>query len=234
MSVELKLNFNDFSSCRLLIVEDEPKLMEFLVARMKEEKFSVFTCESYRSLEQLLEFPNKRFDVIILDRLLHGKDSSELLARIKMEMPDIKVLILSAINTAREKAILLDLGADDYVAKPFDGDELVARIRVLLRRNQVKVSLGNVSLNSHSRTMVVGSHEVALPNKEFVLLRTLLQAPRKVFNKAFLYERVWEMSAQVESNVVETTINKIRRRLIEVGATVEIKNSRNTGYWVEE
>jgi DNA-binding response OmpR family regulator len=82
--------------------------------------------------------------------------------------------------------------------------------------------------------MKVDEHETPLQNKEYQLLRTLMQAPGKVFNKAYLYTKVWEMSEDVESNVVETTVNKLRRRLKEAGSSVQIKNVRNTGYWIEE
>ncbi|MNT19182.1 Heme response regulator HssR [compost metagenome] len=120
------------------------------------------------------------------------------------------------------------------MAKPFGSEELVARIRVLLRRTETILKLGNVALNSHDRTMKIGDQEIPLPNKEFVLLRTLIRNPRKIFSKVFLYEKVWEMSADVESNAIETMVNKLRRRLNEAGATVQIKNSRNAGYWIEE
>lgn len=221
------------SAYRILIVEDEMKLLQHLVTTLSGEDFSTFTCSSFRELEAVLQLPIKRYDVIVLDRMLHGQDTAELVPEIKKEIPSAKIMVLSAINSSAEKVSLLDKGADDYLAKPFDSEELVARIRVLLRRSGVDLQLGNVVLDSVQRTIKIGDAEVQVPNKEFILLRTLMQAPGKIFNKNYLYEQVWEMSIEVESNVVETTVNKLRRRLKEAGADVQIKNSRNVGYWIE-
>lgn len=234
MSSEKKEITFETLPCRILLVEDELRLLQHLTDTMDAEGFSTFTCSSFRDLESLLTLPSKRFDVIVLDRLLNGRDSAELISRIKVELPNSRIMILSAINTPSEKALLLDLGADDYVAKPFDSEELIARVRALLRRNLHRLRIGNVTLNSLNRTMLVSNHEVPLTNKEFILLRTLLETPGKIFNKTVLYEKVWEMSTDVESNVVEATVNKLRRRLTDADATLKIKNTRNLGYWVEE
>lgn len=227
-------NTHEVSSHRILIVEDEIKLLSHLAKTISDEGFSTFTCASFTELENLLKIPVKRFDVVILDRLLHGKDSAEFVTRMKEVLPEVKIMILSAINSASEKAALLDLGADDYVAKPFSNGELIARIRALLRRSRPELKFGNVILNTERRTAKVDDKEFPLQNKEFTLLRTLIRTPGKVFNKIFLYEHVWEMSTEVESNVVEATVNKLRRRLEEAGANVSIKSMRNKGYWIEE
>lgn len=222
------------TSERVLIVEDETKLLEHLSRTLSDAGFPNFTCSSYRDLERMLELPVKRFDLVLLDRLLHGRDSVELILPIKRILPEAQIMILSAINTAAEKTTLLNMGADDYLSKPFDSNELIARIRALLRRNKIELKLGNIVLNLSERTLWVQGAEMTLTNKEFALLRTLAQTPGKIFNKTFLYEQVWEMSVDVESNVVEATINKLRKRLVESGANVHIKNTRNIGYWIEE
>lgn len=234
MDQENVLKSNEKSSYRILIVEDEAKLLDHLSQIMREEGHLPFTCSSFGELENLLVAPVKHFDIVILDRLLHGRDSAALMTDLKTELPEAKILILSAINSPSEKALLLDKGADDYMAKPFGSEELAARIRVLVRRSEPTTKFGNVILNSHDRTMKVGSQEFSLPNKEFVLLRTLVSKPNKIFGKVLLYEKVWEMSPDVESNAIETMVNKLRRRLDEAGASIQIKNTRNLGYWIEE
>ncbi len=219
---------------RLLVVEDEDKLLGHLVTTLTDESYSVFTCATFRELETMLSMPTAEFEVVVLDRLLNGRDSATLIPRIKDKTPDAKILILSAINTPAEKAAILDQGADDYLAKPFETNELLARLRVLTRRSRPVMKLGNLELDSESRAIKVAEQTIGLTNKEYILLRVMLRAPRKVFSKAFFSQQVWDMSSDVESNVIEVTINKLRRRLEDVGATVRIKNSRNNGYWIEE
>ncbi len=217
---------------RILVVEDENKLLEHLVTLVSAEKYAVSTCSTFKELEHTLDTAT-RFDVIVLDRLLHGLDSAELIGTIKAKHPDARIIVLSAIDTAAEKANLLDLGADDYVSKPFDGSEFVARIKVMLRRTNKTIGHGNAVLNTESRTLLVSGKELSLTNKEFLLLKALMIRPGKIINKNELYHSVWEMSADVDSNVVEVTVNKLRRRLEEAQADIHIKNTRNAGYWIE-
>lgn len=219
---------------RILIVEDEAKILEHLSRTLEEEGFSNFTCGSYRELETMIRLPVKRFDLIILDRLLNGRDSAGLIHNIKDALPESQIMILSAINTSSEKAALLDSGADDYLAKPFDTTELIARVRALLRRSRHEIRFSDLILEIDSRTMKTNGQEVPLSNKEFLLLRTLVQSPGKVFNKNNLNEQVWDMSPDVESHVVEATVNKLRKKLAEHGSKVQIRNTRNIGYWIEE
>ncbi len=113
----------NLSSSRILIVEDELKLLSHLAQIMRDEGHYPFTCQSYRELENLLRLPIKRFDVVILNRILHGLDSAELIEKIKAELPDAKILILSATSSPSVKTALLDKGADDYMAKPFGSEK---------------------------------------------------------------------------------------------------------------
>ncbi|MNL19416.1 Transcriptional activator protein CopR [compost metagenome] len=219
---------------RILIVEDEAKLANYLQEVFTELNFPVVTVGSVSELEKIFEARSAGFDVLILDRLLHGMDSIKFIPLIRQRMPELKIVVLSAINTPFEKANTLNLGADDYLAKPFEREELVARVHALLRRPKAQINFGNVVLNSDLRTMAVGEVEVELQNKEFLLLKTLFLIPGKIYNKSYLYNQVWNMSSEVESNVIESTVTKLRRRLQELGADFTIKNSRNVGYWIEE
>ena len=218
----------------ILLVEDEQQILLHITELLSSAEMVTNTIDSFHDLETLLQEPDLRYDVVILDRLLHGQDSAPLISKIKLAIPNVKIIVLSAINSSAEKVSVLDSGADDYVSKPFDGDELVARIRVMLRKTDPNLNYGNLILNIQNRTIRVGDFEESLPNKEFSLLYAMIKQPRKVFTKSDFYEKVWGMSADVESNVVETTINKTRKKLDELGSKAKIKNKRNVGYWIEE
>lgn len=217
----------------VLIVEDEAKLVEIL-ERTLSESFHVSVITTFEELAAQIDGSSIRFDLLVLDRMLHGKDSLNLIAPLKEKFPQVKVLVLSAINTPSEKAIALDLGADDYLSKPFAHEELLARLRVLAKRLPAELRFGNITLDMLERTAKVADVDLQLATKEFLLLRAFLKTPGKVFPKTTLYEDVWQTSADVESNAIETTVNKLRRKLEEAGASASIKNSRNLGYWIEE
>lgn len=217
---------------RILVVEDEATLQAHLVSLISSENFSVFTCSTFRELEHTLDVA-ARFDVIVLDRLLNGHDSAQLVGKIKAKHPGARIIVLSAIDTAAEKASLLDAGADDYISKPFDGNELIARIKAMLRRTEKNIVFGNVTLKVEARALLVNGKDFPLTNKEYLLLKALLASPSKIINKNELYSTVWDMSPDVDSNVVEVTVNKLRKRLQEMGASIVIKNTRNAGYWIE-
>lgn len=221
------------TEANILVVEDELKLVEIL-KRTLEETFSVTVFNSFEEVAALLDHSSIRFDILVLDRMLNGKDSLNLIAPLKEKFPQIKVLILSAISTPSEKASALDLGADDYLSKPFANEELLARLRVIAKRMPSELRFGNIAIDMLERTAKVADVDLPLATKEFLLLRAFLKSPGKVYPKSVLYEEVWQTSADIESNAIETTVNKLRRKLEEAGASAAIKNSRNLGYWLEE
>jgi DNA-binding response OmpR family regulator len=232
--VNPKLDAEISRAPKILIVEDEKQLSSHLEKISTQFGYQIQKIENYKDLEVLIFSLTSNIDVIILDRLLHGKDSSPLIPKIKSLMPEVRIIVLSAINSPAEKATLLNNGADDYVSKPFDANELMARIKVMLRKADSTINFSNLILNVHQRNIKVGDQEENLPNKEFSLLHAMIKHPRKVFTKTEFYETVWGMSSDVDSNVIETTINKIRKRLEDLGVKAKIRNRRNVGYWIEE
>lgn len=222
----------------ILIVEDEASLNHFLSESLKKEGYGIQSVASLEELNSVIEQKgNPDPQVIILDRLLHGLDSSERITTLKERFPSSKIIVLSAIGGPTEKGKILDLGADDYVSKPFSIEELTARIRVSQRYNvkadQSLQSYGNLSLNLFSQSAEVEGKKLELSKKEYQLLTALLHTPTKVFNRYQLLDSIWDIHADVESNVVEVTIKNLRKKLESVQANVQILSKRNVGYWIE-
>lgn len=221
---------------KLLLVEDDIKLVELLSGNLKEQGFLV----SYAvALNQLLDFINSdiNFDIIVLDRLLQSVDTRDLIGQIKKKWPMAAILVLSAISTPNEKAELLNKGVDDYMGKPFSTQELIARIKALLRRYQQQpstyVQIGNLVLDTISRTITVEGKADVLPAKEFLLLRVLSQDHKRIWSKTELLDYVWGQSSELETNVVESTMANLRKRITDLKANITIRNMRNAGYWIE-
>ena len=155
---------------RLLIVEDEERLVELLV-RVLEPAFEISLARNFTEFWQLIQLPTLPVDVVVLDRMMNSKDTLTLLEGLKTKFPQCAVLILSAVNTPSEKAAALDLGADDYLSKPFANEELVARLKALARRTPSEIRLANITLNIVDHNAFVNGQPLGLPSKEFLLLR---------------------------------------------------------------
>jgi DNA-binding response OmpR family regulator len=223
---------------RILVVEDEQSLNQFLSDSLKREGYVTSTCCNMDELYQLIEQKNQpEPNLIILDRLLNGIDSSERIPTLKERFPAAKILVLSAIGGPSEKGRILDSGADDYVSKPFAIDELTARIRVMQRQTtksaQGSQKYGNLSLNLFNQSAEIEGKKLDLSKKEYQLLTALLHTPTKVFNRYQLLDMIWDIHADVESNVVEVTIKNLRKKLESAQCSVQILSKRNVGYWIE-
>lgn len=223
-----------------LLVEDELKVASFIEGALKGAGSSVIVAYSLPEATEAILSHKEALEVVVLDRMLKGRDGLELLPLIKASAPRARVLVLSAICDPMEKARAIDRGADDYLAKPFSLEELLARIRSLQRR------AGEVSLSAPTTITVrdlecdLLAHRVRragkaidLSQKEYQLLVLFLQHPGRVYNRFQLLDQVWSLQFEVSSNVVESTIKNVRRKLEEAGSSVEIQSRRNVGYWVE-
>lgn len=221
---------------RVLLLEDDPKLSGPLAKAVQAEGIAVVLASSPAELDGELE-GSWEFDALVLDRLVGGRDTKSRLPELKKRWPRAGVLIVSAINTPLERAELINLGADDYLGKPFLTQELLARLKSLLRR-QVDPplsyrELGNTVIDTNLRTVSVSGNSLTLPAKEFLVLKLLSEEKGRVIGKNDLLDSVWGVYAGGETNVVEATITNLRRRLSQIGSTIEIKNMRNSGYWIE-
>lgn len=224
---------------KLLIVDDELEILKKIAILAESNGHSVKSATSVEALQQILKSKSFYPHVIILDRILNGVDSISLIPDVKTVFADSRLLIVSAIDTASEKASALDAGADDYLAKPFSAVELLARINALMRRknlydDRATLQIKNLTLNKEERTAKVNDGDLlSLSQKEFQLLFMFCSNPGKIFPRDLLLEQIWQSSSEVESKVVEATINNLRRKLESGTAHVEIKNMRNVGYWLE-
>lgn len=220
---------------KLLLIEDDFKMASHLDESLKEHGILVTIISSREDIETVLTSPMK-VDFIIMDRLISGVDSKSYLQKIKTKWDGIPLIVVSAINTPNERTDLLNLGADDYIGKPFSTQELIARIKALLRRYAKPtgnyIQIGNLIIDSIKRVISVAEKSENIPAKEFALLRTLAQDPSKIWSKDELLDYVWGQASVVETNVVESTVTNLRKKLDALGANISIKNLRNTGYWI--
>ncbi len=216
----------------IFLIEDDPKVQSFIHENLSSEGYAVTAFERIPAFDQGGEEPA----LIVLDRLIGNQDTKDHLLAIKRRFPKTLILILSALNSPHEKAQVLDLGADDYLGKPFSVIELSARVRSLLRRGNRTPDyrqVGDLIFNVPERTVTSHGRRVDLTNKEFQVLKCLSTQAGKVFTKFQLLDLVWESNLELESNVLEVTIMNLRRKLVEGRSTVEIQSKRNVGYWLE-
>lgn len=219
-----------------MIVEDDERLASHICRLAEAEGLYAQRFSTMVELDHWLGL-RQPFDIVVLDRLLSGCDTKSRVQQIKQRWPHMPILVLSAINTPLERAELLNLGVDDYLGKPFLSQELLARVRALMRRfrsDQVDYrEVGDLILDMPKRILIRGDRQESLPAKEFMLLKVLTDDMGRVLSRNDLLDLVWSNAFEVETNVVEATIANLRRRLAQLGTGVGIKNSRNVGYWVE-
>jgi len=215
---------------RLLLVEDDAMIGEAIRTGLKRDGFTVDWVFDGGSADQVLR--TETFDLVLLDLGLPRKDGLEVLQALRARRQDVPVLIITARDAVSDRVQGLDAGADDYLVKPFDLDELAARIRALLRRKSGRPEpwiehLGVVLEPAQHRVLREG-REVDLSPREFALLQLLLERPGTIHSRAQIEERLYGWGEEVESNAVEVHIHGLRRKL---GADF-ILNVRGVGYRV--
>ncbi|HTP30514.1 MAG TPA: response regulator [Anaeromyxobacteraceae bacterium] len=215
---------------RILLVEDDLMIGEAVSQALRHQGDAVDWVRDGREAEQALR--GSLYEVVLLDLGLPGKGGKEVLADLRRGGNRVPVLILTAQGAVRDRVVGLDAGADDYLAKPFDLDELTARIRALQRRSsghaEPLIEHGRLTLNLATREVTLASVPVNLSVREFALLHALLEHPGRPLSRARLEERIYGWGEEVESNVVEVHVHALRRKL---GAEW-IKTLRGVGYMV--
>lgn len=221
---------------RILLVEDSESLCEVLKAVLEREKFEV---KCVHDGEDGLNFGlTGIYDLIILDVMMPKKNGFEVLEELRKNKISTPIIMLTALSQEINKVQGLDMGADDYLAKPFSTPELLARIRALLRRRgdfnlDNTMKYGNVSLNLSNYTLTAGDKSVKLSNKECDILRYMFERPKIVAVKEELINKVWGLDNEFESNSLEVFMSFVRKKLAFVGADFSIQAIRGVGYQLQ-
>lgn len=219
---------------KVLIIEDEKDLQQSIQDFLEREQFLVESADSYdEGLDKAL---NYSYDIILLDIMLPGGNGLDLLRQLKVNNKSKSVLILSAKDSVDDKVLGLEIGADDYLAKPFHFAELLARMKSIIRRNNQHgdsvISYQNVSLDVDNRVVCVDNQVLQLNRKEFDVLYYFLLRPNKLLEKTTLAETVWGDHADQADNLdfIYSQIKNLRKKLKDAGAFLDIQAVYGVGY----
>jgi two-component system, OmpR family, copper resistance phosphate regulon response regulator CusR len=201
---------------RILLVEDEPKVASFIKKGLEEQAYEVE--QAYDGSFGLKMALHNDYDLIILDIILPHMNGLEVCREIRKSKPSVSILMLTALGSTDDKITGLDAGADDYLTKPFEFKELLARIRALSRRagdssNGEKLTIGDLEMDLGSKTVTRGGKPINLTAREFALLHYLLRNRGRVVSRVDITENVWETSFDTGSNVIDVYINFLRKKI---------------------
>ncbi len=220
---------------RILIIEDDPAILKVLQRGLAYEGYTVDVATDGRS--GLNQAHDHHPDLVILDWMLPGMDGLEVCRRLRLQ-GGLPILMLTAKDTIQDRVQGLDAGADDYIVKPFNLDELTARIRALFRRTQTErnqvYQFADLTMDSDSRQVTRGKRLVPLTAKEYELLELFLRHPRQVLTREVIFDRVWGYDFGGESNVLEVYIRYLRQKLEAENEARLIHTVRSVGYVLRE
>ena len=223
---------------RLLVVEDEVYLLDILKKRLTKEHYSVDTCED--GLEAWDYIKLTQYDGIVLDIMLPGMDGIELLKQMRKEGDHTPVLLLTARDSIEDRVTGLDIGADDYLIKPFAFEELLARIRVMLRRQDTVqpqdevYRLADLSVDCKSHAVTRGGKQIELSSKEFALLEYLIRNQGAVLSREQIEQHIWNYDYMGSSNMVDVYIRYLRKKIDDGQEKKLIQTVRGAGYVLRE
>lgn len=200
---------------KILIIEDTPKMASAMQAGLQSHGFIVDV--SHTGIEGEEMAMTEPYDAVILDLMLPDRDGVEVCRNLRRRGQNVPVLMLTALSATEEKVEGFDAGADDYLTKPFDFDELLARVRALLRRGNATegrtLRCEDLELDLYTREAARGDTVVALSNKEFALLEYLMRNPNRVLSRIQIGEKVWDMNFEPTSNVIDVYISSLRKKI---------------------
>ena len=218
---------------RILVVEDERRLAENIARALREGPgFAVDT--SHDGEEALLLCASNRYDLVLLDLMLPRVDGGDVVHRLRGRGDKTPVLILTAMSDTTSTVRLLNLGADDYLTKPFDLGELIARARALIRRSkgsaQALLRFGDLQVNTTDRTVTFAEAEIDLSPTEYRILEYLMHRPRVIVPKRELLEHLYDFTWEHHSNVIEAHVSNLRKKLRTISGGRSLETFRGRGY----
>lgn len=220
---------------RLLLVEDDPDLGEALVANLARDGFAVDLVADCASAEAALA--SNSYALVLLDLGLTDGDGLDIVRRLRRRRSSVPVIVLTARDAIEDRVTGLEAGADDYLVKPFAHAELVARIRAVLRRPGrdlgAAIEVGRLVLEPATGDVSVGGRPLLPPRRERMLLEILMRRAGRVVTRRVLEEALWDQEKEIESNTLESHVSRLRKRLLEAGAGVQIRTIRGVGYMLE-
>jgi two-component system copper resistance phosphate regulon response regulator CusR len=217
---------------RILLVEDEPDAARILAKGLRRQKYAVDVAADGEAAEH--EASVNDYDLIILDVMLPRKDGFEVCRELRAAGSAVPVLMLTARDTVRDRIAGLDIGADDYLTKPFDFHELLARVRALLRRGQAlrpeRIELADLTIDTRAHLVERAGRKIELTGKEYALLEYLARRAGELVSRAEIGEHVWDVNFDPFSNLIEVYIQRLRRKIDDGHRLKLIRTLRGEGY----
>lgn len=217
---------------RILIIEDNERLADIIKRGLTEEGYAADIAETGETGEEYLE--NISYDLIMLDIMLPGKDGNAVCRKLREKRVKTPILMLTAKGSLNDKINGLDNGADDYMVKPFEFEELYARIRALLRREEnlipKVIRRGDLALDTVTRRVKQGAREIDLTAKEYAILEYLFRYPEIVITRTMIEQHIWDFDLDSSSNLIDAYISRLRRKIDNEGEESFIQTIKGIGY----
>jgi DNA-binding response OmpR family regulator len=219
---------------RLLIIEDDEKLGQALKDSLEKNGYAVDLVNDGEVGQHRIQVSHKDYDAVVVDWMLPKKDGVEILKNTRALKINTPILVLTGKDSTSDKVIALDAGADDYLVKPFSLEELLARLRALLRRPEqtiaTELNIAGITLNTSTRKVYRNGKEIALTLKEFSLLEYLMRHPNQVLNREQILDHIWDFAFDSFSNVVDVHVKNLRKKLDSGNKDKVLETIRGVGY----
>jgi two-component system, OmpR family, copper resistance phosphate regulon response regulator CusR len=221
---------------RVLIVEDDRKTADYLVKGLSENGFVVDSAAN--GVDGLDLARARAYDLLILDVMLPGRNGWDIITELRQLGREMPIIFLTALDAVQDRIKGLELGADDYLVKPFSFSELLARIRTIMRRGPVRhpevLRIADLEVDVPGRKVLRGGIEIELTSREFLLLSLLLRRRGEVLSKNLIAEQVWDINFESDSNPIEVAVRRLRKKVDDPFAEKLIHTVRGVGYVLEE